>query len=113
MFLIIIFSLELECLELTTLKLDYCRQQQKLRLFFNFIIKNMCFFLAGNVVQAVLVLGLAYTGCNSTGAILLLVCATAVHGGVSAGPLANVVDISPNFASKYFLCIRSNLVNLK
>uniref|UniRef100_A0A1B6EC40 Major facilitator superfamily (MFS) profile domain-containing protein n=2 Tax=Clastoptera arizonana TaxID=38151 RepID=A0A1B6EC40_9HEMI len=52
-----------------------------------------------NVLQAVLVLGLAFTNCNSTAAILLLVSATAVHGGVSAGPLANVVDISPNFAS--------------
>lgn len=56
--------------------------------------------VAGNVLQGLLVIGLAYTGCDSTSAITYLIVATAVHGAVTTGPLSNVVDISPNFASK-------------
>lgn len=43
-------------------------------------------------------LALAYSGCNSLAAIVFLTLATAVHGAVSTGPLASVVDISPNHA---------------
>lgn len=41
-------------------------------------------------------------------AIVLLTAATAAHGSVSTGPLASMVDISPNFASVYpelFTCL--------
>uniref|UniRef100_A0A1B6KSQ5 Major facilitator superfamily (MFS) profile domain-containing protein n=1 Tax=Graphocephala atropunctata TaxID=36148 RepID=A0A1B6KSQ5_9HEMI len=55
--------------------------------------------LFSNVLQGLLVIGLAYSGCNSTAAILFLVLGTGVHGAVTSGPLSNVVDISPNFAS--------------
>lgn len=78
---------------------------------------NTCFFLmhkhsnrvecvymsmsfTGNVLQAVLVIILAYTECNSTAAILFLIFATTVQGSFSVGTLASVIDISPNFASK-------------
>jgi MFS transporter, ACS family, solute carrier family 17 (sodium-dependent inorganic phosphate cotransporter), member 5 len=57
--------------------------------------------LAGSmctIVKGLLVLAMAYSGCNSTAAIVFLTLATAVHGAVSTGPLANIVDISPNFA---------------
>lgn len=50
------------------------------------------------IVKGVFVLALAYSGCNSLAAIVFLTLATAVHGAVSTGPLASVVDISPNHA---------------
>jgi MFS transporter, ACS family, solute carrier family 17 (sodium-dependent inorganic phosphate cotransporter), member 5 len=50
------------------------------------------------VVKGIFVLALAYSGCNSTVAVVFLTLATAVHGAVSTGPLANIVDLSPNFA---------------
>jgi hypothetical protein len=45
-------------------------------------------------------LGLAFSGCNSTAAIAFSTVATAVSGAVSTGPLASFIDISPNFASE-------------
>ncbi|CAD7086587.1 unnamed protein product [Hermetia illucens] len=53
-------------------------------------------------VNGFLVLGLAYSGCNSTAAIILLTTATAVHGAITTGPLSSMVDISPNYASIVF-----------
>ncbi|XP_019867704.1 sialin [Aethina tumida] len=49
--------------------------------------------------QGVFMLGLAYSGCNYTAAIVFVTAAVAMHGAVSTGPLASVVDISPNYAS--------------
>nr|CAD7402565.1 unnamed protein product [Timema cristinae] len=49
--------------------------------------------------QGLFVMGLAFSGCNKMAAILCLMMATAMSGAVSTGPLASVVDISPNFAS--------------
>lgn len=46
---------------------------------------------------------LAYSGCSYTAAIIFLSATVAVNGAVSTGPLASLVDISPNYASKYFL----------
>ncbi|XP_025413839.1 putative inorganic phosphate cotransporter isoform X2 [Sipha flava] len=51
-----------------------------------------------NVLQGLFILGLCYSGCNSTAAVVMLISATAVNGAVSSGTLAAVVDISPNFA---------------
>ena len=51
--------------------------------------------------MGVFVLGLAWSGCNALSAVVCLTLATACHGAVSTGPLASMVDISPNFASKY------------
>jgi MFS transporter, ACS family, solute carrier family 17 (sodium-dependent inorganic phosphate cotransporter), member 5 len=44
------------------------------------------------------VLGLAYSGCNSILACVFIILATGCHGAVSTGPLASLVDNSPNFA---------------
>ncbi|KAJ1522212.1 hypothetical protein ONE63_002520 [Megalurothrips usitatus] len=52
-----------------------------------------------DVVQGLLILFLTFSGCNSVAAIVFLTAATAVHGSVSTGPLASMVDVSPNFAS--------------
>lgn len=49
--------------------------------------------------QGVFMLGLAFSGCNSTAAIAFSTVATAISGAVSTGPLASFIDISPNFAS--------------
>ncbi|KAL1394645.1 hypothetical protein pipiens_011801 [Culex pipiens pipiens] len=50
------------------------------------------------VLNGIFVLGLAYSGCHSTAAILFLTLATMAHGAVSTGPLANIVDMSPKYA---------------
>lgn len=54
----------------------------------------MCCFVKG-----ILVLALGYSGCNSIVAVILLTLATTFHGAVSTGPLANMVDLSPNYSS--------------
>ncbi|XP_053670033.1 sialin [Anopheles nili] len=50
------------------------------------------------LVNGVFVFGLAYSGCNSLLATVFLTLATTVHGAVSTGPLANLVDMSPRYA---------------
>lgn len=51
-----------------------------------------------SILKGVFVIGIAYSGCDSTMAVVLLTIATALHGAVSTGALASVVDISPNFS---------------
>lgn len=43
-------------------------------------------------------MALAYFGYNATAAIVLVAVATMFHGAVSSGPLASMVDLSPNYA---------------
>ncbi|XP_048512637.1 sialin [Athalia rosae] len=52
-----------------------------------------------NVVQALLLVGLAYSGCHPIVAIVFLTAGTAVSGALSSGTLATSVDLSPNYAS--------------
>ena len=57
----------------------------------------MCF--AGEFLPALLLVLLAYFGVKSTvGAVVLLALISAVGGASSSGSLANIVDLSPNFA---------------
>lgn len=49
-------------------------------------------------LNGVFVLALAYSGCNATLACVFIILATGSHGAVSAGPLAAIIDNSPNFA---------------
>lgn len=49
--------------------------------------------------QGLCMLALAYTGCNSTAAIIFVGAAAATHGAVSTGVLASIVDNSPNYGS--------------
>ncbi|PSN34790.1 hypothetical protein C0J52_06210 [Blattella germanica] len=51
------------------------------------------------VGQGLFALGLAFSGCNSLAGIICLTAATGVSGAVSTGPLASIIDISPNFSS--------------
>lgn len=51
-----------------------------------------------SIVKGFFVIGIAYSGCNSTMAVVFLTIATALHGAVSTGALASIVDISPNFS---------------
>ena len=44
------------------------------------------------------VIGLAFSGCDVITAVLLLTISLMLHGSVSSGALASVVDISPNYA---------------
>lgn len=50
------------------------------------------------VLNGFFILGLAYSGCNTVAAIVFLTLGTMSHGAVSTGPLANIVDLSPNHA---------------
>lgn len=43
-------------------------------------------------------LGLAYSGCNVIAAVSFLALSLLLHGAVSAGTLASMVDIAPNYA---------------
>lgn len=45
------------------------------------------------VVNGLFVIGLAYSGSSSTAAIVFLTLSTAVHGTVSSGQLASLIDI--------------------
>lgn len=54
----------------------------------------------GNILQGLFILGLCYSGCNSVVAVIMLISATAVSGGVTSGALSAVVDIAPNYAGK-------------
>lgn len=50
------------------------------------------------IVNGIFVVGLAYAGCNEILACVFIILATACHGAVSSGPLASIIDISPNYA---------------
>lgn len=50
------------------------------------------------LLNGVFVLCLAFSGCSSNAAILFLTLSTAVHGAVSSGQLASLIDISPNYS---------------
>ena len=49
-------------------------------------------------LNGIFVLALAYSGCNEVLACVFIIIATGCHGAVSAGPLAAIIDNSPNFA---------------
>lgn len=49
----------------------------------------------GTIANGIFVIGVAFSGCNSTIACIFIIIATGCHGGVSAGPLAAIIDISP------------------
>lgn len=55
--------------------------------------------------QGFCMLALSFAGCNGAMAIVFLTAATAIHGAVSSGTLASVVDLSPNYAGKFRLLI--------
>lgn len=48
------------------------------------------------IMNGLFILGLAYSGCNAVEAITFVALATCVQGAVSTGPLASIIDISPN-----------------
>lgn len=50
------------------------------------------------IVNGLFVLALSFSGCNSIAAVIFLTLATAVHGAVTTGPLAGIVDLSPNYS---------------
>ncbi|XP_043273356.1 uncharacterized protein [Venturia canescens] len=61
-------------------------------------VRKLATFLTTGV-QGLLTLGLGLSGCKPTFAIFFMMTGTAVNGAVSAGTLANLVDLSPNYAS--------------
>lgn len=54
------------------------------------------------ILNGLFVLCLAYSGCSSTAAVIFLTLSTSLHGAVSAGPLASLIDIR-YFLSSYHL----------
>jgi MFS family permease len=55
-------------------------------------------FPTGLILNGLFVIGLAFAGCHVILAVVLLTISLMLHGAVSSGALASVVDISPNFA---------------
>lgn len=49
-------------------------------------------------INSLFVLALAFCGCDALLAVACVATATMIHGAVSTGPLANVIDISPNYS---------------
>ncbi|XP_049852948.1 sialin-like [Schistocerca gregaria] len=49
--------------------------------------------------QGIMMLALAFCGCNAIAAVICIAAATGFSGGQSSGPLATYVDLSPNYAS--------------
>lgn len=50
------------------------------------------------ILNGLACLGLAYSGCNVIAAVLFFTLSLSLHGAVSTGPLASLVDIAPNYA---------------
>lgn len=66
--------------------------------------------VSGCMGQGIFMMALAYSGCDPMAAIVFLTMAVAIHGSVSTGPLASVVDISPNYAGKSIFYINKILI---
>lgn len=54
--------------------------------------------ISGCIVNGIFIICLAFSGCESIAAVIFMTLATTVHGSVSTGPLASIVDLAPNFA---------------
>ena len=64
-----------------------------------FYVKCVVVCFVGEFLPAVLLVVLAYFGVSTTaGTVILLAAISAVGGASSSGSLANIVDLSPNFA---------------
>lgn len=50
-------------------------------------------------IQGFLLLGLGYSGCHSTLAIVFMITAMAVNGALASGPFACCIDLSPNYGN--------------
>lgn len=73
-----------------------------------FFIQFNNLLISGTIGQGVFMVALAYSGCNYTLAVVFLSAAIAMNGSVSTGPLASIVDISPNYASKLYVAKNVN-----
>lgn len=50
------------------------------------------------IINGIFVLGLAWSGCDAVLACAFIILSSGSHGAVSSGPLAAIIDNSPNFA---------------
>ncbi|XP_076647837.1 sialin-like [Halictus rubicundus] len=50
-------------------------------------------------LQGIFILFLGYSGCHPILAVIFMIAGTTVNGAISASTLANLVDLSPNYAS--------------
>lgn len=51
-----------------------------------------------SIVHGVFIVGIGCSGCDIILALVFLILAITVHGAVSAGSLASIIDMSPNFS---------------
>lgn len=56
------------------------------------------FVLTDLVLNGIFCLGLAYSGCNIIQAVIFLTISLSLHGAVSTGVLAGMIDNSPNYS---------------
>lgn len=52
----------------------------------------------GTIGVGIIVFIISFSGCNVTLAITLLLVAVTLQGTIPAGPMAVLIDLSPNFA---------------
>ena len=57
--------------------------------------------ISAQIVPGLLVLAIAYLGCNITLVLIAWFCAVTLITASYAGAMANVVDIAPNLAGKF------------
>lgn len=50
------------------------------------------------ILNGIFILLAAFSGCNAVMACIFIILATGCHGAVTTGPLAAIIDISPNYA---------------
>lgn len=66
---------------------------------FSVTVVRKIFVFIGSVLHGVLLLGIEFSNCDTNFVILFLTLSTAMTGASSAGHLALMIDLAPNFAS--------------
>lgn len=51
-----------------------------------------------SIIHGVFIVAIGCSGCNIVFVLVFLILAVSMHGAVSAGPLASIIDMSPNFS---------------
>lgn len=74
-----------------------------------FFFLNISLISIAQVIPGILVLLIGYLGCNIILVAIVWFVAVTLITAAYAGAMANIVDIAPNFAGKFWLFVRSNI----
>jgi len=70
------------------------------------------FFLIAQVVPGILVVLIGYLGCDIILVLIVWFVAVTLITAGYAGAMANIVDIAPNFAGEYSICVQREHVQI-